>query len=135
MNIKISYFSSKAPKERKVCIAKKPYRFMPKLPKAGFFAPSNPWANNWHEAYLADLNQRFPRPELLRQALEDICRETPDPILCCYEKDPAECHRSILAAFIKEKLGIEVSEWQPDGSVAQSPSGKKKAGSIQLMLQ
>lgn len=111
MNIFVSYFASKAPKDRKVCIAKKPYRFLPGLPQAQSFAPSNPWAKNWQEEYRADLENRFPTPESLRLYLEEVCEKVVDPILCCYEKNPAECHRSILVEYIREKLGMEVPEW------------------------
>ncbi|MDL2268858.1 DUF488 domain-containing protein [Desulfosarcina sp. OttesenSCG-928-A07] len=114
MDIAISYFQSKAPNERKVCIAKKPFRFLPGLMKAELFAPSNPWAKDWQSSYLSDLKSRFPTPESLRVYLEGICRERQNPILCCYEKNPAECHRSILAAYIQEKLGITVPEWTPE---------------------
>lgn len=30
-----------------------------------------------------------------------------DLILCCYEKNPNECHRSILAEYLRENLIIE----------------------------
>lgn len=59
MSIETSFFSSKAPKERKVCIAK------------------------WHR----------------------------NPILCCFELNPEECHRRVLAAFIKENINLDVPEW------------------------
>ena len=34
-----------------------------------------------------------------------------DVALCCYEKPEDFCHRHILADWIKEKLGIEISEY------------------------
>nr|DAI47201.1 MAG TPA: protein of unknown function DUF488 [Caudoviricetes sp.] len=34
-----------------------------------------------------------------------------DVALCCYEKPDDFCHRHILADWIKEKLGIEISEY------------------------
>lgn len=34
-----------------------------------------------------------------------------DVALCCYEKPEDFCHRHILAGWIKEKLGIEISEY------------------------
>ncbi len=134
LNIQTSYLASRAPKERKVRIAKKPYRFAPHLPSAGYFAPSDPWANNWRQAYRADLDARFPTPEVLRKSLEILCREVPAPILCCYEKDPSQCHRSILAAYIKEKLGLDVPEWQPDATDAAPKKSRKKSGIPQLNL-
>ncbi len=111
MNLQTSYFSSKAPKERKVCIAK--WNRFWSGPRAAYFAPSNPKATDWQAAFRADFEARFPTPEVLHANLQHLCKETPDPILCCYEKDPADCHRSILAAFIQEKLGITVGEWAP----------------------
>ena len=34
-----------------------------------------------------------------------------DVALCCYEKPEEFCHRHILADWIKEKLGVEISEY------------------------
>ncbi len=108
--IQTSYFSSKAPRGRKVCIAKWPPRYWhgPRAPK---LAPSDPKAEDWAAAYRRDLENRFPTESSLRLYLQEIERETPDPILCCYESNPDECHRRILAAFIKEELGWDVPEW------------------------
>lgn len=128
MNILTSYFASKAPKERKVCIAKKPYRFAPGLPKASELAPSNPWAEDWQAAYRVDLDARFPTPESLRQYFAAICETTPEPILCCYEKNPEDCHRSVLAEYVEEKLGLTLTEWRP-------VSGKPADGARQLPLK
>lgn len=116
MKIFMSYFASKAPQKRKVCIAKKTWRFAPGLPKAPQFAPANPWVSDFANRYRAELDARFPNPEALLAALEEICAKTSEPILCCYEKDSQECHRSILAAYIQEKLGITIEEWQPENS-------------------
>ncbi|MDR2726609.1 MAG: hypothetical protein LBC10_01280 [Deltaproteobacteria bacterium] len=108
--IQTSYFGSKAPKERKVCIAK--WHRGWSGPRASHFAPSNPKAVDWAVAYRCDLESRFPDADGLRIYLQEIERETPDPILCCFETDPNECHRLLLAGYIKELLGIEVPEWQ-----------------------
>ena len=136
MSITTSYFSSKAPKERKVCIAKGYPRFMPGLAKAGLFAPDNPKAVNWQEAYRANLDARFPTVSFLKDYLDKVCETTPDPIFCCYEKDQADCHRSILAAFLKEKLDIDVVEWQPEAGQETAPKPRKKSSAsiTQLML-
>lgn len=109
--IQTSYFSSKAPKQRKVCIAK--WNKFWSGPRANLFAPSNPRAVNWKDAYQADLESRFPTVESLRVYLDEIQRTTPDPILCCYEVDRQDCHRHILATFIERMLGIKVTEWEP----------------------
>lgn len=34
-----------------------------------------------------------------------------DVALCCYEKPEDFCHRHILADWIKEKIGVEISEY------------------------
>lgn len=112
MEIMISYFSSPAPAGRKVCIAKK-------CP-AGFkglqvieLAPSNPWAKgDWRARYRAELDERFPNPEALRNLLVLVHDTVPDPILCCYEKRPEDCHRGELAKWAREKLGVDIPEWQ-----------------------
>lgn len=110
MNIQVSYFASHAPKERKVCIAKWHRNWSG--PRASCFAPSNPKAEDWQAAYRRDLDHRFPDATALREALRGVCMHTPDPILCCFESDPSKCHRTILAEYIKEKLGIVVPEWR-----------------------
>lgn len=46
---------------------------------------------------LSGLAQKFPRG---------------DVVLLCYEKDPVTCHRSILAEWFRDSLGISVQEWR-----------------------
>jgi len=110
--ITTSYFASKAPARRKVCIAKKcPRKFCgarePRL------APSDPFApGDWRARYLADLRGRFPTPAELRACLVEVEAATPDPILCCYEADAGQCHRRVLAEHVLEVLGLEIPEWQ-----------------------
>lgn len=112
--IQTSFFSGKAPRGRKVSIAKWPPRYWsgPRAPK---FAPSDPRAEDWAAAYRRDLESRFPTASSLRLYLQEIERETPDPILCCYESDPNECHRRVLAAYIREKLNWDIPEWGGTG--------------------
>ena len=88
MSIETSFFSSKAPKERKVCIAKWHRNW--NGPHAERFAPSDPKAVDWKAAYRKDLESRFPTPSSLRLYLQEIEKRTPDPILCCFELNPAE---------------------------------------------
>jgi hypothetical protein len=107
--IQISYFASKAPKERKVSIAKWARFF--KGPRASLLAPSNPKAEDGRGSYLSDLAGRFSSPEALSEYLAEVCRQTPEPILCCHEREPGQCHRSLLAEYLREKLGLEVTEW------------------------
>lgn len=110
--LQTSYFSSKAPRDRKVAIAKYPPRFWsgPRAPK---FAPTNPKAEDWESAYQQDLEERFPEGAGLAEYLREIEAKTPNAILCCYETDPRQCHRSILAAYIEKILGLTVPEWKP----------------------
>ncbi len=109
--IQTSYFSGKAPGERKVSIAKWPPRFW-SGPRANMLAPSNPKAEDWAAAYRHDLEARFPTAESLRACLEELEQRVPDPILCCYEADASQCHRRVLAAYAKELLGMDMPEWQ-----------------------
>lgn len=108
-----SYFASKAPKTRKVCIAKWHRNWHG--PRACLFAPSNPKAEDWAAAYQRDLEARFPTAESLRCYLAEIENESPAPILCCFELDENQCHRRVLAAYIKKMLAIEVPEWASTG--------------------
>ena len=109
MSIETSFFSSKAPKERKVGIAKWHRNWSG--PRAERFAPSDPKAVDWKAAYRKDLESRFPTPSSLRLYLQEIEKRTPNPILCCFELNPEECHRRVLAAFIKENINLDVPEW------------------------
>lgn len=115
--IETSFFSSKAPKAHKVCIAKWHRGWTG--PRASLFAPSDPKAADWQRAYRRDLEYRFPSAASLQDYLREIERQTPDPILCCFEADPRECHRRVLAAFIKEKLGTNVPEWTGAPAIVQ----------------
>lgn len=108
--IHVAHKKSKAPKERRVCIAKGD-RFWGG-PRAKLFAPSNiKDVPGWQDAYRRDLDSRFPDADSLRSYLQEIENATPDPILYCFEEDPKDCHRSVLAIYIKERLGIEIVEW------------------------
>lgn len=73
-----SYFSSKAPRERKVCIAKWPPRYW-SGPRARLFAPEDPRAVNWRAAYRKNLESRFPTPESLERYLGSVLALTPEP--------------------------------------------------------
>lgn len=110
--ISLSFFASHAPRERKVCIAKYPPRYW-KGPRAALLAPSDPRARDWRQAYRLDMTSRFADGDQLRSYLLEIALATPRPILCCYERQPEDCHRSVLAGILREKLGWEVHEWHP----------------------
>jgi len=113
--IQTSFFSSKAPRGRKVSIAKWPPRYWTGE-RAPLLAPSTPKATDWAAAYRRDLEERFPTPWKLQHYLEEIERRTPNPILCCFEADATQCHRRVLAAFIKERLNWDVPEWHQQSS-------------------
>lgn len=134
--IQVSFFKSKAPKHRKVCIAKWA-RFWTG-PKASLFAPSNPKAADWGRSYQNDLEERFPDTESLLEYLDKVEAETPNPILCCYEADPAECHRTILARFIEQMTGVKVREWSaetdPVKEKTKRPARAKKPELVQCSL-
>ncbi|WP_300786845.1 hypothetical protein [uncultured Desulfovibrio sp.] len=55
---------------------------------------------------------RFADGPQLRDYLMGIAQITPRPIFCCYERQPEDCHRSVLAGILREMLGWEVDEWQ-----------------------
>ncbi len=109
--IQTSFFSSKAPRHRKVSIAKYPPRYW-QGPRAPLLAPSDPKTKDWAASYRHDLEKRFPMPSPLRLYLQEIEAVTPNPVLCCFESDPKQCHRRVLAAYIKEMLGWDVPEWK-----------------------
>jgi hypothetical protein len=109
--LQTSYFSSAAPTGRKICIAKiAPDWFQGfRIPE---FAPENPWAKgDWRSRYRRELWVRFPCDVSLLTFVQDWERRVPDPILCCYERRAADCHRSVLASFLAERLGLRVTEW------------------------
>lgn len=112
LHLSMSYFMSRAPAGRKVCIAKWSPRYW-QGPLAPLLAPSDPHAQEWRQAYRQDLAERFASGASLGTYLMEVARMTPHPILCCYERVPEECHRSELAAVIRELLGWEVPEWRP----------------------
>lgn len=108
--ITTSYFASTAPTQRKVCIAKKKPRSFKGLHVLKL-APSHPWAKNWQQSYMSDLQTRFPGGQGLAELLQQIAGQIPAPILCCYEKNPDQCHRHLLAEYIATHLHISVGEW------------------------
>ncbi len=111
--ISTSYFDSQAPRERKVCIARKCPRGCP-CPQFVEFAPLDPWAKgDWRARYRQELAERFPTPEALRSALAGVEALVSEPILCCYERNSAQCHRRVLAQFALDVLGMVIPEWTP----------------------
>jgi Protein of unknown function, DUF488 len=49
-------------------------------------------------------------PRILAELRELVEAYAPTPLaLCCFEADPVDCHRSILARWLREK-GVQVTE-------------------------
>ena len=53
----------------------------------------------------------------MKDYLRQIVSLTPAPILCCFESNPEECHRRVLAQYIHDLLGIDVPEWRDQVSL------------------
>jgi len=75
------------------------------------FAPDKEMlkAEDWREQYEAKMNELISHggvPELLAEL-------PTNSVLVCHEKDPAECHRTILAGMLREHFGIQIEEWTP----------------------
>lgn len=108
-----SYFASKAPIDQKIVISLSYPRFL----KAGHIwsrnlAPETLRQENWQELYWHVLCRRYPNGRGLAELFAGMEKRLgKDPILCCYEKRPQDCHRSILAKYAGEKCGIDVVEW------------------------
>ena len=49
-------------------------------------------------------------PQVFLQQLE-LMSGGQDVALCCFEVPSSFCHRHILAAWLNEKLGLDVKEW------------------------
>lgn len=62
---------------------------------------------------------RLARTDLFRQGLESACEaaKTHRLALMCAEKDPLECHRTILVSRELRALGVEVRHILEDGAV------------------
>lgn len=56
--------------------------------------------------------------EIKKELIEPIIRglNAQNSVLACYCKDYKECHRSVLAEFIKNNFGIKVDEIKPSKS-------------------
>ena len=57
---------------------------------------------NWKVKYLESLSSKGKALE----DLHDLILSCPTALLC-YEKDPSDCHRSILSAVLQERYGFE----------------------------
>lgn len=68
-------------------------------------------------------------PKNLIEKLEKISKGK-DVALCCYEKPTDFCHRHLLAKWIKDMLGIEVTEFGVMGEPWDSKNPKVVQGSL-----
>lgn len=76
-----------------------------------FLAPS------WELVKVKDFNvyrERYKREVLSHLNAEEVYKTLgDDAILLCWEDDPKDCHRSIVAEWFEEKLGVNVKEYEP----------------------
>lgn len=62
----------------------------------------NPFRDQgWKEQY----RQRITKNKALKE-LHDLIISRPSALMC-YEKDPSDCHRSLLAQVMRERYGLE----------------------------
>lgn len=66
----------------------------------------NPFRDDdWKEKYLESLSSKGKALEGLR----DLVLSSPTALMC-YEKDPSDCHRSLLSAVLRERYGLEPAD-------------------------
>jgi uncharacterized protein (DUF488 family) len=61
--------------------------------------------DDWKEQYQRSLSAKSEAIERLYATI----RSRPTALMC-YEKDPSDCHRSILSAVLRERYGIEPAD-------------------------
>jgi hypothetical protein len=52
-----------------------------------------------------------------RKFIEQLGAEARTVALFCVEREPAACHRSLLAERLREELGLEIRHWLPPSTV------------------
>jgi hypothetical protein len=79
----------------------------------GIFGKDLP-ADEFRRRYLARLDHYGVKG--IRERLERVASQHPDrPLaLCCFERDPAACHRALFARWWEERTGEHISEWSRD---------------------
>ena len=69
------------------------------------------------DEFAAGYRQRLERygVEGIRARLDRVAGEFPGQVLllCCFERDPADCHRGLFAAWWQEQTGEAIREWKP----------------------
>jgi len=59
----------------------------------------------------AQYEERFKKEVLSKLNPTEVYEKLKDKVLLCYEESDKFCHRHIVASWLKESLGIEVTEW------------------------
>ena len=57
---------------------------------------------------------KLPEPQAALQDLAGIVRSGTRVCLLCFEADPLQCHRNIVAALLAELLPLEITHLKPD---------------------
>ncbi len=69
------------------------------------------------DAFAAGYRARLDRygVEGIRSRIERVARQHPDRpvLLCCFEKNPADCHRGLLSEWWRAQTGEAIPEWEP----------------------
>ncbi len=134
MQIYTSYFGRKKLLERSgivpICIALWRPRwyegisYLPVAPKAFMLRD----ANQTQEQYI----ERYKRLVLGSLRVENVVRDIGilsggrDAALLCYEKPGEFCHRHLLAQWITEQSGLEVTEWMTEEEAKTEELRKRK---------
>ena len=59
-------------------------------------------------------HMKLPEPQAALQDLAGIVRSGTRVCLLCFEADPLQCHRNIVAALLAELLPLEITHLKPD---------------------
>ena len=85
------------------------------LPQLKFLAPPSQTFRDLKSGAITWLDYRIQYCFMLDQSERDILTNltwvVDEAVLCCWEKDPAKCHRSLLAEWLNEH-GIPTEELQ-----------------------
>lgn len=105
-----SFWAKTARKRYSIAISQPKYAFLTKLtalaPPKGIFNAYKGEQITWAmyaAGYQAHLNSNK------QQILALVATLPNQAVLCCWEKDPAECHRSVLAGWLNDN-GIPTEE-------------------------
>lgn len=141
MQLYTSYFGKKAQLERAgivpICIALwKPrwytgIHYLPVAPKAFMLKDDNQTQQQYIERY-----QKYVLDTL---RVENVVRDIEclsggrDAALLCYEKPGEFCHRHLLAQWIMEQSGVEVTEWMTEEERKSEELRQKKEAAPKIV--